>query len=270
MNRIVTSLPFAALLLAACTVKAPLEPEFLASLPASFERQAPGANTLVDWHLDLLPDGTYQLRTGYPQEPPPNQFDQVGKWRYDGLAGRLTLEQEGTPPLLFAVAPGLSELRKLDDEGGPVESSATNPPLKRLAAAAPIEPVLSPALRGTYWKLVELDGAPVGPFGDRRREPHLVFATDEERVSGSSGCNRFTGGFTIDAAKLSFAPLAATKMFCFEGAELENRLFAALSTVEGYRLAGSTLELLLGAGERAALLEAAEPPVVDAAPAEPQ
>ena len=34
------------------------------------------------------------------------------------------------------------------------------------------------------------------------------------RVSGRSGCNRFSGGYTLSGAALSFGPLAGTRMAC--------------------------------------------------------
>jgi uncharacterized lipoprotein YbaY len=39
------------------------QPDVIKDLPASYEREIPGANSLILWHLDLLPEGRYQLRT---------------------------------------------------------------------------------------------------------------------------------------------------------------------------------------------------------------
>lgn len=248
-------------LLAACGGKPPSGAQFEATLPASWEREAPGANSLIHWHLDLLPGGQYQLRTVYTDKPQPNQFDTVGSWSYDAAQGVVVLEQETQPPLQFAVRDGGQSLHKLDDQGKPIESEL-NTPLKRLPAAVLIQPQLAPAveLRGTYWKLVELGGSPVAAVEDRRREPGITFAVDEDRVSGSGGCNRFSGGFTLDGEKLTFAPLAATKMACLNGGEIEGGYLLALAGVAGYRIDGTKLELLDAAGGLVARFEQAEAP----------
>lgn len=44
-------------------------------------------------------------------------------------------------------------------------------------------------------------------------ETTMVFDADG-RVAGSGGCNRFTGSYTFEEGRLSFGPLAGTKMMC--------------------------------------------------------
>lgn len=262
MNGLYRPLMVAALsMLAACGAKPPSGAQFEATLPASWERQAPGANSMIHWHLDLLPGGRYQLRMVYTDRPSPNQFDAVGRWSYDPARGVVVLEQDSEPPLEFALREGGRGLYKLDDSGK-VDDSPLNPPLQRLAVAALIEPVLQlpVQLRGTYWKLVHLGGAPVPPATDLRRQPSLVFSEGEDRVSGSGGCNRFTGGFTLSGSNLSFAPLASTRMACLDGAQIENAYFLALSGVASYRIEGEALELRDAAGGLVVRFEKAEAP----------
>ena len=67
-------------------------------------------------------------------------------------------------------------------------------------------------LVGPTWRVVEIGGCPVAA-GEPNREPHLVFS-DADRVSGSTGCNRFTGTYKQDGNNLQFTPLAVTKMAC--------------------------------------------------------
>ena len=83
-------------------------------------------------------------------------------------------------------------------------------------------PLVDSPLRGTYWKLVRLGETPV-QVAENQREPHLVFARDELRVSGSGGCNRVTGGFELDGEKLKLGPMAGTMMACPAGMEQEQR-----------------------------------------------
>jgi putative lipoprotein len=60
-------------------------------------------------------------------------------------------------------------------------------------------------------------------------------------MSGSRGCNRLTGTFTLNGSALTFGPLAGTGMACPRPAmELERR-FAALASVTGYVIDGEVL-----------------------------
>ena len=73
----------------------------------------------------------------------------------------------------------------------------------------------------------------------------------EQRASGFSGCNRFTGGYEREGsseqgAALRFLPMAGTLMACPEGAELERAFLQMLSSVDAFRLAGEELVLLNG------------------------
>jgi copper homeostasis protein (lipoprotein) len=115
-------------------------------------------------------------------------------------------------------------------------------------AAAPVAEVAPAALRTTHWKLVMLGGGPLPATADPERVPHLVFAADEDRVSGSGGCNRLSGTFTLEGDKLAFGPMMATKMACAEGGEIEGYFLIALRGVTAYRIIGDTLELLDVAG----------------------
>jgi len=69
---------------------------------------------------------------------------------------------------------------------------------------------------------------------------------DDGKVGGYSGCNRYTGGYTIEGGhSLSFGPLAGTRKMCPPPLmELETLALKTLEAVEGvYLRDGSTLEL---------------------------
>lgn len=110
-------------------------------------------------------------------------------------------------------------------------------------------------LRGTYWKLVRLDDAPV-TVAAQQREAHLVFSADAQRVAGSDGCNRVMGSFELEGDRLRFGPMAATRMACQDNAEQQQRFHEAMQRVERYRIQGSHLELLDGTGVVRARFEA--------------
>jgi heat shock protein HslJ len=101
---------------------------------------------------------------------------------------------------------------------------------------------------GTYWRAVEIDGSPVAT-ANSKREPHLVFNA-EGRVSGSTGCNRLTGGYKQDGGNLSFTPLATTKMACPPPIDAQERSFLrVLGAVAAMRESGNTLELMDAGGK---------------------
>jgi heat shock protein HslJ len=119
------------------------------------------------------------------------------------------------------------------------------------AAAGPNE-----ALTGTYWQAVAIDGNPAVPL-PKKREAHIIFMAEGNRVSGSTGCNRFTGTFTQTGDNLSFAPLAITKMACPPPLDAQERAFlAALQAITAMHLAGNTLELKDASGKVRLRLEA--------------
>lgn len=78
-------------------------------------------------------------------------------------------------------------------------------------------------------------------FGTRVAE--LLFDSKTGKISGTTGCNRFTGTYTADTTSLSFSQnLALTRMACpgFDEAIFVN----ALNRVNRYRLIESQLELM--------------------------
>lgn len=63
-------------------------------------------------------------------------------------------------------------------------------------------------LAGSNWTFVSIVGVPVAPG----RPTSLTF--DGTRLSGSAGCNRFSGVYTATDRTLSAGPLMATEMAC--------------------------------------------------------
>jgi copper homeostasis protein (lipoprotein) len=104
-------------------------------------------------------------------------------------------------------------------------------------------PLVDSPLRGTYWKLVRLSETQV-QVAEKQREPHLIFANYQLRLSGSGGCNRVTGSFKLDGDKLHPSRMAGTMMACPTGMEQEQRFLQAIEKVERYRIRGSHLEML--------------------------
>lgn len=99
----------------------------------------------------------------------------------------------------------------------------------------------SVGLVNTYWKLTQLNDKEI-TVSENQREPHIVFNA-ENRISGSDGCNRMMGSYTLDGDNLSLGELAGTRMACMDGAEQADAFNKTLTKVTAYNLQGDALEL---------------------------
>jgi heat shock protein HslJ len=102
------------------------------------------------------------------------------------------------------------------------------------------------------WSLVALQGAaPKSP-----KPAFVEFSPDGKRVSGSLGCNRFSGTFVHDGQKLSFGPLAGTKMACIGDANAVEQGFSkALAETQRLQIFEGQLTLLDEMGTKLAILK---------------
>ncbi|NHQ91233.1 META domain-containing protein [Janthinobacterium lividum] len=100
------------------------------------------------------------------------------------------------------------------------------------------------SLTNTYWKLTQLDGAPVTMAPEQEHEVRITL-TDEGKVHGFTGCNQVMGGYTLAGTALRFTQLASTRMACPPPLmQLESAVLANLNSVTGYRFDGQFLVLL--------------------------
>lgn len=96
-------------------------------------------------------------------------------------------------------------------------------------------------LEGPEWTVKALAGEPL---------PGAVKVTinflENDRVAGSSGCNRFMGGYQLSGEGLSFSPIATTRMACPEAPkmQIEQRFLGLLRAVIRFEITPSG-ELLL-------------------------
>lgn len=110
-------------------------------------------------------------------------------------------------------------------------------------------------LVNTYWKLTQVGDATPEAV-DNQREAHFVLHTEENRVAGSTGCNRLAGSYQLQSESLSFGPLVTTRMACLEGGETEQAFLAALEATATWQIEGQTLTLRDASGETVAHFEA--------------
>ena len=111
-------------------------------------------------------------------------------------------------------------------------------------------------LENTYWKLTSLGNVPVSAVANQR-EAHFILHPADLRVSGSGGCNRFTGAYELAGGRLTFGNrMASTMMACPETMETERKFLAALQQVRSARVTRNLLELLDASGSVVAQFEA--------------
>jgi putative lipoprotein len=96
-------------------------------------------------------------------------------------------------------------------------------------------------MAGVVWRAVTIDGIPVPKTADI----WLSVAFADGKVSGGTGCNRFTGQAEMDAGELILGPLAVTKLACADpvAMELEAAYLKALGEVRWFIFAPEGLWL---------------------------
>lgn len=98
-------------------------------------------------------------------------------------------------------------------------------------------------LEGTSWRL---DGIATGAdaVSSVLAGTEITARFEDGQVSGSGGCNTYTGGYTLDTPAISFGDLASTAMACApDVSEQEAAYLEALGGAETFEIAGSTLTL---------------------------
>jgi heat shock protein HslJ len=85
-----------------------------------------------------------------------------------------------------------------------------------------------------------------------------VFHSGDGRVTGTGGCNQFSGGYEIEGASIRFGMMATTKMACLESKDVDEALLASLETATSFRKTSHHLELLDADGSVVARFEARE------------
>jgi heat shock protein HslJ len=105
------------------------------------------------------------------------------------------------------------------------------------APAAPRTPLV-----GVAWRLAEIAGRPARISGG---EAPTLALSPEGRATGNTGCNGYSGPYTLEGESLGFGALVSTRRACVdpEMNRQETALIRALSATRRWRTAGDTLVL---------------------------
>jgi heat shock protein HslJ len=113
-------------------------------------------------------------------------------------------------------------------------------------------------LAGTQWVL---DVSALGVADTGSVSSWIAFARGG-RVSGNDGCNAFSGSYQEEGSKLTFGPLAGTRMACGGAADdVARKVNAALGRVRAYERAADSLRMQDGGGETVLTYAAGTPGV---------
>jgi heat shock protein HslJ len=116
----------------------------------------------------------------------------------------------------------------------------------------------SVALEKATWRLTGLPGQ--GLPADQGRNA-ITVTFESGRVHGFSGCNQFTGSYSLDGQRLVLGPLGGTMMACPEPAMSVERTFqGAFSGMLDIAVAGNELTLTPADGGEALRFEREAPP----------
>jgi len=112
------------------------------------------------------------------------------------------------------------------------------------------------SLSGTTWRMVEVGGVAVAD------PAQTEFRLDSSGgVSGSTGCNTFTGSATVSEKKLAISPLATTRKACTPPLQTqETAILSALQSVREYEAGEGGRVNLLDHDERVVIRLARENP----------
>ena len=114
------------------------------------------------------------------------------------------------------------------------------------ATAAPSEEGAELTLEGVTWLLigyVDANGAEATPAVDS------TIQFQDGQVSGSGGCNNYSGSYTLDGDQLTIGPVASTMMACIGPAmDQEQAFHANLGNVASFEIVDNQLHLLDAGG----------------------
>lgn len=113
------------------------------------------------------------------------------------------------------------------------------------ACSSSKKPTVTPDTLADYeWRLTELMGKAVPAAADPMNNITLKFNKAENRVSGFSGCNTYSGGYTsTEPLRIKFAQMISTMKACPAGMEIESEYLQMLTGVDNYTLNGNVLSL---------------------------
>jgi heat shock protein HslJ len=165
---------------------------------------------------------------------------------YRQLGRRLTVQLG--PSTRAACPPGSRDDEFLAQLGAVVSQASTETTLvlnlRQDSGSMIFEPQPPLSLIGSSWLVHSYNngrGAVITPLPDTRVTAEFG---DDATISGSSGCNTYSGTYSVDGTSLSIGPLATTRLACDEPVmEQEQAYLEALQAATQFELTTERLTL---------------------------
>ena len=111
---------------------------------------------------------------------------------------------------------------------------------------------ISQDLAGSSWDLIAYNNGTGGFQSTVIDVPVTALFDEDGTLSGSAGCNSYTGSWETDENSIEIGPLASTAMACAEVdvMDQETRYLAVLEDADTYRVDSTTLEMFDAEGSR--------------------
>lgn len=107
-----------------------------------------------------------------------------------------------------------------------------------------------------YWKLVQLDGEAVEMAEEQRKETYFMLKTDENHLTGFSGCNTFSGKYELkENNEIEFSQVIGTLMACQFLKYKEADFLKVFNGTKSYQIDHDKLSLLAKDGSVLAQFE---------------
>ncbi len=105
-----------------------------------------------------------------------------------------------------------------------------------LASCATSNKIKSTSALAGEWNITEVEGKAISA-SDSENPPFIGFDTNENRIYGSTGCNRMTGALNanVETGKIDFGAVASTRMMCAK-METEQAVLGALGKVSTFSM----------------------------------
>jgi heat shock protein HslJ len=127
-------------------------------------------------------------------------------------------------------------------------STVTQAVTVTVVPAAPDNP-----LEGTSWTVIGYNNG-AGALVSVLADTNLTANFDATQVSGSSGCNEYTGPYWVSGSNIAAGPFAGGMMFCAAPPGImdqEAQFLAAMQSAVTWSISGNVLELRTASGASA-------------------
>lgn len=185
----------------------------------------------IETVITLNDDKTYIRKMSYLGKSG-KIYEHAGTFMWDDQGQSITLNDADNGLNKYSI--GENVLYQLDVRGDKIAGELADKYILKKSSR-------SAALRGSYWKLVELLGRPVKL--DNGKEIYIRM-TPDGKVQAAGGCNNLAGGYVLmDDNRIRFTKLVSTEMVC-PAMHIETEFLNVLANADGYILDGNTLYLI--------------------------